>query len=363
MSIRRLTKGALFTLCQYSGVNWLCRQRLRHQLLVLCYHGVISNPRKDPFGYGNTVHRKEFQQQLEYLTRHFRPVSARDVVAARYGGQPLPESAVLVTFDDGYRNNFTQAAEILLQVGVPCVFHVSTGYIGTNRILWTDEIVGRILKWPSSTLPLPGGGTKRLSAQETDRRVQAWRIKEGCKKIPVQQLEAYLNLLRQATPNPESDDELHAFMNWEQVRKLHQQGFEIGSHTIEHPILTQIPAERLQIELTASKERIEKEIRSPCTCIAYPNGGPNDVSSTVCDAARTAGYKLGFTVAERPSGPEDALAISRLCIQGHLPPSVFPFRVNGVEWLMFRHVAGPSDERSKRRSRSPVNAAAATPSE
>jgi peptidoglycan/xylan/chitin deacetylase (PgdA/CDA1 family) len=124
-------------------------------------------------------------------------------------------------------------------------------------------------------------------------------------------------------------------MTWDEVRALRAQGFEIGSHTVSHPILTRIPQGKLETELTESKRTIERELNAPCEAIAYPNGGPADVSETVFAAARLAGYRLGFTVSERHSPPgEDGLSISRICIQGHLPASSFSHRVDGVERLL-----------------------------
>jgi peptidoglycan/xylan/chitin deacetylase (PgdA/CDA1 family) len=337
MAIRQLAKFAAQGACQQLGINRWCRNRMREHLTVLCYHGVVRDHQADRFGYGNTVSQQEFQQQLEYLARHFQPVSASDVIASRQQGRPLPERAALITFDDGYRNNCEQASGILLRVGVPCVFHVSTGYIGQRRILWVDEVVQRILAWPEAEIALPEGGTGPLPAGQPRRRRLAVQLKDRCKRLPAEQAEAYLALLRQRTADPVLQEELHAFMNWDEVRKLQAQGFDIGSHTVSHPILTRISTARLAQELAASKRLIEAETGVPCTCIAYPNGGAHDVSRQVFEAAGAAGYQLGFTVAERHSEPgEDPLAISRLCIQGHVPLSAFSYRVDGVQRMAER---------------------------
>ncbi len=330
-----IAKSSVLEMFRFSGLNRISRYRTRCKLLVLCYHGVLSSSHKGEFGYGNTVSTEEFRLHLEFLVRHFRPVTTDEVLAARQGGRPLPDNAVLITFDDGYSNNLYNAAGVLSQLGVPCVFHVSTGYIGTSRMLWLDELIGRVRSWEKETIPLPGGGSRSLPASAAERRVTAWEIKEQCKRLPAEIVELYLGELRQYTAPPLLNDELHRFMTWEEVRELHKNGFEIGSHTLEHPILTRIPADRLRRELAHSKEIIERELGVPCRCIAYPNGGHADVSADVFDVARSCGYLLGFTVAEQMSAPgEDLLGISRLCIQGHLPMSVFHYRAGGAEHLL-----------------------------
>ena len=84
---------------------------------------------------------------------------------------------------------------------------------------------------------------------------------------------------------------------------VRKKGFEIGAHTVDHPILSHIEAHRLERKLTESKQRIETELGEESPCIAYQNGGSHDVFETGFDAARKAGYKLGFTVAEQHSEP------------------------------------------------------------
>ena len=98
-------------------------------------------------------------------------------------------------------------------------------------------------------------------------------------------------------------------MTWDEVRQLHRQGFEIGSHTVDHPILSQVSSDQLHFELRESKRRIELETGAPCTAIAYPNGRPESVSQAVVNAAREEDYRLGFTVIEQfTARPLNALA-------------------------------------------------------
>jgi peptidoglycan/xylan/chitin deacetylase (PgdA/CDA1 family) len=306
-----LAKTAALDASRILGINRMARRLLRQRLLVLGYHGVVTDDRKDRFRYTNTVSVREFRTHLEFLRRHFHPVSTADVRAWRSGAAELPPNPVLVTFDDGYRNNLL-AGEILKEYGIPAVFFMTTGYIGAKRVLWPDEVVHRLLAWPDATIPLPDGREEKLPRENSSRRQAAWRVKEQCKKIPTAKVETYLDLLRKTPVATDENEELFGFMDWSEVRKLRGLGFEIGSHTAEHPILTRIDAKRLEQELRESKQKLEEELGEPCLAIAYPNGGPEDVSTPVFEGARRAGYDLGFTVAERHSAPgEDGLAISR----------------------------------------------------
>jgi peptidoglycan/xylan/chitin deacetylase (PgdA/CDA1 family) len=335
MPLHNILKGAAVSACRLSGLEAWSRSRLNGELLVLCYHGVVSERRRDRFGYENTVSAREFRRHLEFLSRHFVPVSAADAMRAKAGGISLPARAALVTFDDGYRNNLTVAAPILCDTGVPGLFFVSTGYIGAKRVMWPDEVLTRIVHAGEGRLPLPDGGDTQIPADMAARRSLALRIRNRCKKLPADRAEAYLGQLRDSAADPPENEELFGFMNWDEVRALHGKGFEIGSHTVDHPILTRIPASRLEHELRESKRVVELETGAPCRTVAYPNGSRDDVSQQVIDAAKAAGYELGFTVSERFSSPgEDSLALSRVCVQGHLPVSFFRFRASGVDRLL-----------------------------
>ena len=85
---------------------------------------------------------------------------------------------MLVTFDDGYRNNLTLAAPVLKSHDIPCIFHVATGYIDTPRMLWTTEVVLRLLRWPNAVVPTPDGGNISVPANKWERTQLAQGLRE-----------------------------------------------------------------------------------------------------------------------------------------------------------------------------------------
>ncbi|MGA2266985.1 MAG: polysaccharide deacetylase family protein [Bryobacteraceae bacterium] len=331
MNLRSVARTVVLSACRRLGANRAARHRMRRQLLVLTYHGVVARRHTDRLRYANTVSVAEFEQHLRVLRRHFTPIGQADLLAWYEGRQSLPDNAVLVTFDDGYRNNLTLAVPVLKSHDIPCIFHVATGYIGTPRMLWTVEVVSRLLRWPDAFVPTPDGADAPVPGGDLERRQLASRLKEQCKRISWDVLQGYLQRLREPGIELEENEELYRFMTWDEVRELRRQGFEIGSHTVEHPILSQVSPAQLQFELMESKRRIEQETGEPCVAIAYPNGDPGSISNMVVKEARDASYRLGFTVIEQfTAKPVNALAVNRLCIMGHLPVNSFHCRVSGV---------------------------------
>jgi len=331
---------ALPYLCKYLGVNAAFRAAQQKRLLVLCYHGVVSDRHYSPVHSAYTVSLKTFREQMAILGRYFKPIAVSDLAAWRTGKAALPRNPVLVTFDDGYRTNLTNAAPVLLHYGIPAVIHISTGYISRERILWILEIYRRVLRWPQTTVPMPGSEAERKLDDPHQRLLVASWVRQACKRLPHEECERYLNRLREvSTAEPdECEQEVFGFLSWEEVRTLRKQGFEIGSHTAEHPILTRIPGERVDQELRASKRTIEEQVGANCRCFAYPNGGEADISQDTAERVKQAGYDFAFTtIGKLCSRHENSFELGRISIPGNLTPTAFHNRVSGFHNLLKRY--------------------------
>jgi peptidoglycan/xylan/chitin deacetylase (PgdA/CDA1 family) len=329
MSIKSAVKG----LCDSIGVNELLVRLQRSDLLVLCYHGVLAERRPDRWSYENWVSADEFRSQLRWLKRFLQPLSLADLANWHSGRSAGGKAPVLITFDDGYRNNLTVAAPILREEGVPAAFFLATGYIGTPRTLWNDEVRIRVLNWPESAIRLPSGETAAVSSDATARRSLANQVTRATKKLTGEPCAAYMEYLRSTTAslNVMDDPEARAFMNWDEARKLASLGFDLGSHTVEHPILSRITRVRMADELSRSKATMERELNRPCTAIAYPNGTAEDVNEELFEEVKAAGYQWAFLttpVWQKPGG--DVLRIPRVVFPGHTDMSTFKFYASGL---------------------------------
>jgi len=336
-----VVRHALPYLCRYLGVNAALRAAQSKRLLVLSYHGVVCDEDYTCVHSDYTVGLKTFREQMAILSCYFQPITVSDLADWWAGKAELPRHSVLVTFDDGYMNNLTNAAPVLLQYGVPAVIHVCTGYIDKTRILWILEIYRRVLEWPKSTIPMPGSEVDKRVDDPVERKLVASSVRQACKSLPLEECERYLNRLREID-SPESDgrdQEVFGFLSWDAVRTLKKKGFEIGSHTIEHPILTRIPEEGLDQELRGSKLAIEEQIGGNCRCFAYPNGKEEDISKTITERVEQAGYDFAFTTMEQfCSRSESPFQLGRISIPGGLSVNGFHARLSGAHALLKRHI-------------------------
>lgn len=325
-------KSALKGVCNAVGVNERLVSRRRDEFLVLNYHGVVQEPRPERWSYENWDPASTFRAQLRWLKQWFTPVGLTGLREWKPGANGT-RPPCLVTFDDGYRNNLTVAAPILKSEGVPALFFLATGYIGTDRTLWNDEIRVRIVNWKGSEIRLPGGGVQPTGSDVGERRTLSERVNRECKKIPNAEREAYIEYLRAETPHVSAmdDPEARAFMNWDEARTLAAMGFDIGSHTSSHPILSRISADRIPEEIQASKKMIERELGRSCESIAYPNGTADDVSEAIVEAVGNAGYEWGFmTTPVWHRVENDRYRIPRVGFPGHADLATFKFYLSGL---------------------------------
>lgn len=336
MHFRGALKNLLLSTAQKSGMNSVLRRRRRQHLLVLTYHGVVPDDQPGRHQYRNTVSVRAFRNQLHSLAKHFTPVSGNDLLNWCERPSALPNAPVLVTFDDGYMNNCSLAAPELEKAGVPAVIHVTTGYIGSRRLLWPLELEELLKSWGGAKLPLPDAQPDATVPVDATARTRLFDdVRARCKRLPVEDCRAYLDRLRAGTSVGEIDRQLHDFMGWDEVRSLDRRGFAIGSHTMEHPILTNVDAGSLDTELRTSKQRIESELGSKCEWFAYPNGGRADYSPLVVERVAAAGYRVAFTQVPGLNLPwESPLELRRVNVPGHVPAAVFDAQISGLSELL-----------------------------
>lgn len=103
-------------------------------------------------------------------------------------------------------------------------------------------------------------------------------------------------------------------MNWEEIKTIHKEGIEIGSHALTHPFLTKIPKEMAKTEIQDSKKILEDMLSKEITCFCYPYG---DYNETIRDLVIEAGYKYAFTTKEGSLEQSDNFyEIKRVMISG-----------------------------------------------
>ena len=255
----------------------------RAQLIILTFHQV---PREHDSISPTLPHAGLFAEQMRWLTDccNVLPLSE---AAEQFRERRLPSRAACITFDDGYADNFDVAAPILAKAGLPATFFVTGGAV-EQGIMWNDLVIEGI-RHANGDLDLSdlGFGTYRL---EDDKSRMA-AINDTIAKLKYQQLDCRWDIARSIFARAAKGEPPRLMMTKEQVAALAAQGFDIGSHTINHPILKELSAADGRHEIEASRDWVADVTGRRPTTFAYPNGKPGvDFDATHERMARDAGY-------------------------------------------------------------------------
>lgn len=299
MSKRELLKRGLDAL----GLTWLTWRRLPPGLYIINYHRVGD-------AHACAFDRDVFSCTLDDFREHLTLIAGRfEVIGLEQLRRSIAAGAgagdrrlALITFDDGYIDNYQLAFPELRALGLTACFFVPTAFVGGARIPWWDEIAWIVRNATVARLRLPDDpGEVPL---DDDREPAIRRVLAHVKRS--RDLAGQIDRLREAC-RPESPawpPSGRLFMSWDELNEMRRAGMDIGSHTHSHPILSQLSADEQEDELATSRGILESELGEPVDAIAYPVGGPEQFTEETCRIADATGYRLGFSfIRERSAWP------------------------------------------------------------
>lgn len=265
-----------------------------HNAVLVVYHS-INEYCEDRIRVPNIVTPTAFEAQMQYLVSTAKVIPLQEYVDHVEERKPILNKSIVVTFDDGYKDNLTVASPILQKYGVPATFFIATRYIGADKMKWEDQVscLIRRSEAESISLSLPSNDVSFKIGSDKDK----FRVIDTLVNIlghlkQTERLQVLDELSEQA--KVKCDDQANVIMTWDDVRQLADTpGFSIGSHTVTHQHLTRIPLDDVVFEVTSSKEHLESEIKRPVTLFSYPYG---DFNQGVITAVRSAGYTSAGTI-------------------------------------------------------------------
>ena len=310
-SARRFGSRLLF----FSGVTGIYRRlALRNRAVVLMYHKVMPrNEVRSGAFEGMQVDPATFERQMAYLRKHFHLLSLADLRRHMRSRIPFPPNSCLVTFDDGWKDNYIHAYPILKRYDVPAVVFLSVGHIGTEKRFWQErtftalygirEVAGRNPDLPDRYRNLPGGIKieEFVSLPERKFREEVRERIRSLKKLPLSRIEPIVDELAECA-GASSCDKGESFLSWEAVLTMSRGGIDFGSHGMRHEILTNIPPEEVRDEVRNSKAVLEGKIQKSVHAFSYPNGNHDPV---VRKCVKECGYEIAFGTSRGFAGAED----------------------------------------------------------
>jgi peptidoglycan/xylan/chitin deacetylase (PgdA/CDA1 family) len=264
-----------------------------------------------------------FEREVELLKKEFDVIAPDELIAA-----PPPRRGryVLLTFDDGYRDNFDEALPILRRHGIPATFFVTTGFLDSRVISWWDEIAWMVHSSRRSALRPDGWLHDALSLEPEAREGTTKVLIDRCKSLPGEEQPAFLDSLAHAAGTGRHRPDGHElWMTWDDVRHLRAEGMHVGGHTASHPLLARLPADEQEREIAGCKERIETELGEPMRYFSYPDGGRDSFDENTRRSLAKHGVELGFSFygGYRSADDWDPYDVRRCCVGITVSPQRF----------------------------------------
>lgn len=277
------------TLDVTGGGRVLRNLRTWNGVLILNYHR-IGDPAESLFDHKLWSASVEgFDRQVAFLAQNFEVIGLGDLEHAL--NQPRGQF-VMLTFDDGYRDNYSLAFPILKSHGVSATFFIATGFIDQPRAPAWDEIAWMLRTTRLKTLAANEWLPTSVSLDQGFARLLA-----VYKSLGAELTEAYLDFLADSLETGRCPVVLAAgqWMTWDMLREMQAGGMSFGGHTVNHPILANATADQQDWEVGECQRRLCEELGQPIDAFSYPNGQPSDFNEFTRAALRSHGYRWAFS--------------------------------------------------------------------
>lgn len=306
------------------------------KFLILTYHRFSEAP--DPF----RVSRSEFEAHIKYLKAHFNILPLSEISANLTEGKPVTANTAAVTIDDGFADAYEIAFQVLKQHEVPATLFVITDFLDGKMWMWTDKMRFVMANTAFDKLDIMVGGhqIEHVLNNVNERFMAADRVNASLKKMSDETKEIEIRRIAKEmeVEIPVLPTKEYAPISWEQATEMDRSGVNIESHTVTHPIMTNISSEQVSEELTVSRARLRQELNRDSELFCYPNGSLNEeVSRAVKDAGYRAAVttRYGFNTADI-----DPFLLNRINAQANIIEfaqsvsgfEAFRYRISGHVW-------------------------------
>ena len=326
-------------LAELYAASGMGRIRHRGRVVILTYHRVVSDHmlQDEHIQPGMYVRGQSFEAHIAYLRKRFTIVSLDELLDLWQTNRlKSDQSYCVITFDDGWKDNYQFAFPVLMKYQIPATIFLATDFIGTARWFWPDQmmlLLGKCSRHTTSAADRKAASTILaetigVTLSEADgicRRVESGdpidpnAIIELCKGVEVGKVHQIIDRLSRAL---HMDLPTHrVLLNWDEVREMAGKGVTFGSHSGSHRIMTQIPLSAVKTELIDSRKTMLEQGIKPVPVFCYPNG---TFDRDIQELVRESGYlaAVGCEVGLERDRPNDLFALKRISVHEDSSASV-----------------------------------------
>jgi peptidoglycan/xylan/chitin deacetylase (PgdA/CDA1 family) len=335
----RGAKHILAGVCYYGGLLSLGRKASISEkgIKIINYHRVDDDD-FDPLNLNVKI--EHFERQIRYLKRNYDIISLEQAVSSLTRGQ-APGRAVVVTFDDGYKDNYTNAFPILEAYDAPATIFLTVGVIDSEKILWYDLIANAFKKTLKEKLDLRNYGLREYKTSTLgDRTFAAKETAIYAKNLSIETRDLFIiDLLKGLDVRYDDIKNSDLMLTWEDIAGMNNGLITFGNHGISHTIMTNLTPEEVSRELEDSKKILEQKTGLQVSFFAYPNGRRTDFNAEIKLSLKNSGYSCACTLINGFNKPGiDRFELRRTCISsgaslglsGKFSIPIFAAEISGV---------------------------------
>ena len=326
-ALRRLKPAIRNAIAWAFHASSVYRWRHRGKVIVLMYHRVLTHEEVSHQSVqpGMYVLDNVFAQQMSFLKKNFTILSLQQLLDLWQGGAWNERTRYcVVTFDDGWLDNYRHAYPVLKELGIPATIFLPTDYVGSDQWFWPDQLaflftvlVAREVK--AKDLDKIKEVFSGFLSEDVHPLVEALerradvtdQVIERCKSLPIERIRAFIAALaaRLGVSLPGE----RVIVNWDEVREMSRGGLSFGSHSCSHRILTTISPDEVSAELTRSRQVLLEQDVNYVPVFCYPNGNSD---SHIQQQVKACGYEAACSV--------------RMGVEVHVPENTYAIRRVGI---------------------------------
>jgi peptidoglycan/xylan/chitin deacetylase (PgdA/CDA1 family) len=290
----------------------------QNQLLILMYHAVVHSLLKVTDWC--FIDESSFVHQINYLKKNFDIVTLSEAIDRLANGKIYHPTAV-ITFDDGFQNNYRVAFPILCEEKLPATIFLVTGLINTDDTLWYCRLNRAIAKTNKDSIKW-NNNIYDLSANKQKVRASS-EIQDKLKKFPHTKLPLELQkIIIELGDDPDlsiEDGSPYRILNQKEITEMANSGLiEFGAHTHSHAILSLLSPKKQHQEIEGSVNIIKDLTRESCKYFAYPNGQSQDYNEDTIEVLKACGIRAALTTIEGPNELTSLMQLRRFGIGANL---------------------------------------------
>lgn len=262
------------------GGNQLARSITSRIPRILMFHRFRSADEVDP----QAMSIADLRRQLDYVRRHFVPVTIAQLLGEQESYADYPRKAVAITIDDGHESFLNVALPVFREFDVPATVFIVSDLVEREQWIWADKF----------NFVVERAREKRGDQQDV---LNTQAVFEQLCRLPLDERDLGLAEFARTcgVEIPAQAPPKYRLMNWEQLRHLVALGtIDIGSHSCTHPIMSQLTQSQSEYEIAHSKAMIEQRLACPASSFCYPNGQAGDYEDYQLRQLEQAGYACGI---------------------------------------------------------------------